>query len=69
MKRINIYKYSSYLTANTLRLDNNDQPVNAVYCETPYTVCVGRLQRFWALKHVVDIVTRGARVEADSRER
>jgi hypothetical protein len=25
--------FSLYLTGNTLRLHNNDQPVNAVYCE------------------------------------
>jgi hypothetical protein len=29
----NIYKFSPYLTGNTLRLRYKAQPVNAVYCE------------------------------------
>jgi hypothetical protein len=30
----NIYKFSSYLTGNKLRLRYKAQPVNAVYCES-----------------------------------
>jgi hypothetical protein len=31
--KLYIYKFSPYLTGNTLRLHNKTRPVNAVYCE------------------------------------
>jgi hypothetical protein len=57
----NIYRYSPYLTGNTLRLHYRAQPVNAVYCEnhTEHTVTLymDRMHGSSVLKKVVHIVT------------
>jgi hypothetical protein len=65
--RNNIYKFSLYLTGNTLPLHFKAQPVNAVWGKKSLFVVrtirgtqihsVGRMQSFSVLKRVVHILT------------